>query len=205
MSVAILGGTSGVEADVDSSTKALKVIQLASDGVVQEPKATYRAATTARFAAAAGTAPFFLIYGSATKTIRIQRIRVCAPVLTAVQYLGINVAKYSTASSGGTATALTQTPTDSSVAAATASLCSVYTAAPTAGTKVGDLASRALLGQATTAAAGGIPQDCEFDFRTILSQEEIYLRGTTQGVGVYFNAAPASAVTISVEVEWTEE
>ena len=205
MAIKIIGTTSGQEADVNTASKALLVLRVSADGTILEPKPTYRAATAAVLVAAAGTAPFFLMYGSGTKTIRVQRIRISGLTLTAVAYLNINLAKYSTAASGGTPTALTQVPLDSSIGAATLSLCSGYTAAPTAGTKVGDVSAIRIMGQATTAAAAGIPDYIDFDFRTITGNEEIYLRGTTQGVGLYFNSAPATAVSMLLEVEWTEE
>lgn len=205
MSVKFIGSVSGVEADVHATSKGMLVTKIASDGTLLEPKRTYRASTAVVFAADNGTAPFFLLYGSASTVIRVQRIRISGPTLTAVTYVNVNLAKYSTAHSGGTATALTQTPLDSALAAATLNLCSVFTAAPTAGTKVGDLATVRVLAQATTAAASGIPGVVDFDFRTILGVEEIYLRGTNQGVGLYFTGAPGSAVTMALDVEWTEE
>jgi hypothetical protein len=126
--------------------------------------------------------------------------------LTAVAYLNINAAKYSTAVSGGTATALTKVPDDSLSPAATANLVSVYTAAPTAGSKVGDIDSKRIMGQATTAAAAGIPDIVVFDYRSLsFGMHPPILRGTAEGLALYFNSAPATAVTMSLWVEWTEE
>lgn len=170
-------------------------------------KATYRAATTSTFAAAAGAAMFFAIGGSSTKTVIVQRIKISGLTLTAVEYLSAVAEKWSTAPTGGTSTALTKVPTDSGDAAATATLVQVYTAAPTEGTLVGTVVSQRLLGQATTAAASGQPVDTlEFDFRNAgEGKSGIYLRGTAQVLSLAFGAAPASAVTMSLEVEWTEE
>lgn len=170
---------------------------------------TYRAATVVAFAAAAGTAPFFLLYGSTTgyTTIRVQRLIVSGPTLTAVAYHSINLVKYSTVASGGTSTALVQTPLDSLDGIATASLCSVYTAAPTAGTLVGTLSSRRHLAEATTAVAAAQPPTIEFDLRGTGDDDtdRVLLRSSSEGIGLLFPAAPASAVTIAFEVEWTEE
>lgn len=197
------GGTDQVS--VHPIAKALRVIPYGHDGANRGTKATYRAAT-ASVVAAASTQPFFIIEGSATKTIIVQRIIVSGATLTAVAYLGYEARKYSTAITGGTAVTLTQVPVDSTSAAGTANRCSVYTAAPTAGTLVGVVSAKRTLGQATTAAASGIPDVIEFDFRTLGSENTgIYLRGTSQGLGLAFQAAPATAVTLSIIVEWTEE
>lgn len=174
--------------------------------VQQQGKATYRAAVTASFAAAASTAPFFVIEGSGSKTLIVQRVRITGLTLTAVEYLELTARKYSTASTGGTATTLAQVPMDSSLAAATANVCKVFTAAPTPGTLVGTIAALRILGQAATAAASGLPVSIDFDFRNMGSENTgVYLRGTAQGLGIGFAVAPATAVTLCVEVEWTEE
>lgn len=170
-------------------------------------KTTYRAATTVPFAAAAGAVSFFVISGSGTKTIRVQRIVVSGFTLTAVAYHSIVCEKWSTAAfTGGTPVALTKVPVDSNYAAATAALVQVYTAAPTEGTLVGTIAARRFLSQATTAAAAGsLPPEVVFDFRVMGENNPGVLRGTTESIGLAFAAAPATAVTMSLEVEWTEE
>lgn len=175
--------------------------------VQQQGKATYRAAVTASFAAAASTAPFFVIEGSGTKTITVQRVVVTGPSLTAVAYADITARKYSTACSGGTSTSLLQTPLDSNLAASTANACKSFTAEPTAGTLVGTIAARRVLMQATTPVAGGpLPDSIEFDFRSLGSDNHgVILRGISQGLGIGFAVAPGTAVTLCVEVEWTEE
>jgi hypothetical protein len=186
-----------------AQTMPIEPVVSVGDGSV---KPTYRAATAAALVAAAGTAPFFAIQGSSTKTIKVQRIEISGLTLTAVAYLNINAAKYSTAVSAGTATALTKVPDDSLAPAATANLVNVYTAAPTAGTKVGDIDSKRIMGQSTTAAAAGIPDIVTFDYRSVaFGMHPPVLRGTAEGFALYFNSAPATAVTMSLWVEWTEE
>lgn len=173
-------------------------------------KSTYRAATATAnsgvVVAAASTAPFVCIYGSSTKTVIVQRIYLSGATLTAVAYAAYVAAKYSTAVSAGTPQALTATPMDSNSAAATVTNLNAYTAAPTAGTLVGTISTKRTLLQATTAAAAGVPDVIEFDFRTLGSETSgIYLRGTGQGVCVNFGAAPATAVTLAITLEWTEQ
>lgn len=164
---------------------------------------TYTAASAAALVAAASTSPFFAITGSATRIVRVKRIVLGGFTLTAVAYLNIVATKTSTSVTGGTPTAFTAVPVDSTYAAATATLVQGYTAAPTAGTAVGSVATRRCLGQATTAAAGGYPETTiEFDFT---KQGGIILRGAAQGLELAFNGAPATAVTLAIMVEWDEE
>lgn len=182
-----------------------QVNSLGAVSVAPLQKATYRASTTAVLVAAVTSPnPFFTIYGSATKTIRIQSIVISGLTLTAVAYLNIGLKKYSTAVTGGTSTALTQVPVDANNAAGSATNVNAYTAIPTAGTAIGDLTSRRVLGQATTAAAAGIPQVIDFDFTTGDGQP-VTLRGTAQGIGLYWITAPASTVSMLIRVEYTED
>lgn len=168
--------------------------------------ATYRAASAAVLVAAVtANVPWFVIYGSSTKVIKVQKIIVSGITLTAVAYVNIGVAKYSTAPSGGTAVAYTKIPLDASDVASTASLVQGYTAIPTTGTRIGFINGRRTLGQATTAAAAGFVDQLIFDFSTGSEKDAVTLRGTAQGVGLEWVAAPASATSVLVSVEWTEE
>lgn len=164
---------------------------------------TYRAATTATVVAPADPTSFFYLSGSSSRDVLVRKIAVSGATLTDIAYNSYVVEKFSTAHTAGTATALVKTPTDSLFGAATASLCQVYTAAPTEGTLVGTIACRRVLLQDTTAAAAGIPDIVEFDFTT-LDGGGILLRGIAQGVGLAFGEDPATAVTVGVEVEWQE-
>jgi hypothetical protein len=200
----------------DGSSSSLVQIQIPGSGantapallVRPAPKATYRASTSAsgQVVAAASAAPFFCMQGSATKTVIFQRAYLSGANLTAVAYASYAIGKYSTAVTAGTATALTAVPLDSNSPASSVSLLNVYTAAPTAGTLVGVVSVKKTLLQATTAAAGGIPDVIEFDFRTLGGESSgLDLRGVAQGVCIFFAVAPATAVTLSLAVEWTEQ
>lgn len=174
--------------------------------VTTNVKATYRASTTALLVTATtASVPFFIIQGSSTKTIKVQSILASGVSLTAVAYMNMGCAKYSTAPTGGTATTLTKVPMDSTNASATANLVQVYTAGPTAGTKVGDISCRRQMGQATTAAAAGIPEEIKFDFSDNKDGGTGVLRGTLEGIGLYWITAPASAPSLLLRVEWCEE
>jgi hypothetical protein len=202
----IKSGATSDQLTVDPTSKAARVTRYNSDGSYGGEKATYRAASLDPFVAAVtADVPWFLIEGSASKTIVVKRIAISGMTLTAVAYLAVNVCKYSTAASGGTATSAPLVPTDSNFAAATAAFVKYYTAAPTAGTLVGTVASSRTLAQATTAAAAGLPRDYVFDFGDMPETKGLVLRGTSQGIGLVWATAPATAVTLAVDIEWTEE
>lgn len=202
----IKSGASTDQLTIDPTSKAGRISVYDSLGTYSGPKATYRAAVTSTFNAAAGAAVFFVIQGSSTKTVRVQRIRISGLALTAVAYVNVVAEKYSTAPSGGTPAALVLVPLDSNSAASTVSLCNVYTAAPTEGTLVGTITSVRVLMQAATPAAGGVPDIIDLEFRNLGGETTgVVLRGTAQGLGLAFGTAPATAVTLSLEIEWTEE
>lgn len=200
----IKSGASSDQLTIDATSKAARVTLYDTLGNALSQKATYAASTVSTVAAAASaTAPFFVIYGSASKTIRIQRVVVSGPTTTTLAIQGFELIKYSTAPSGGTATTLTQVPLDSTSSAGTSSLCQVYTAAPTAGTALGTIGSVRMINKSTTAVDGSEMSFYIFDYRNLGENSSVVLRGTSQGVGLELHVA--TATTVSVSVEWTEE
>ncbi len=191
---------------IDAVSKAARVTLYNVDGSYNGEKATYRASTLIPFVPAVTiNIPWFLIEGSASKTIIVKRIAVSGATLTAVAYLTVNVVKFSTAASGGTATSAPMVPMDSIFPAATAAFVKYYTAIPTAGATIGSIATNRCLFQATVAAAAGLTRDYVFDFGDMPETKGIVLRGTSQGLGLIWPVVPASTVTLAVDIEWTEE
>lgn len=169
---------------------------------------TYRGATLNTVVAPVGSTAFFVISGSASVTRRVRKIRVSGSTLTTLAVGSVVASKRSTAQSGGTATTLTRVPVDSAFPAAqTDGLVQVYTGAPTDGTLVGTLACRRQVWKSATVVDGAPFADMEFDFDNKGDDGRlgIPLHGLAQSVTVSFGADPASAVTLAVEVEWTEE
>lgn len=202
----IKSGASSDQLTIDAISKAARVTLYNNDGSYNGEKATYRASSIIPFVPAVTiNIPWFLIEGSASKTIVVKRIAVSGATLTAVAYLAVNVVKFSTAASGGTATSAPMVPVDSTFPAATAAFVKYYTAVPTAGTIVGNIATNRSLFQATVAAAAGLPRDYVFDFGDMPETKGVVLRGTSQGLGLIWPVVPASTVTIAVDIEWTEE
>lgn len=176
-----------------------------SNGSYAGPKRTFRAAFNA-LVAAASTAPFFMVTGAAGKKIRIQRIKVSGPTLTAVQYLNLVLAKFTANHTAGTSSDAVKVALDSADTPASDMLVRGYTAAPTPGAGGTNLIdAQRLLAQATTAAAGGFLDNAEFDFRNCGENKAPALNTQAENLSLSFGTAPASAVTLSVEVEWTED
>jgi hypothetical protein len=163
-------------------------------------EATYAASTTAKTATASGTAAFFELCGSGTKTIRLQRIMVSGTWATAGTG-DIQIRKNSAAATGGTATTLTNTPYDSNSAAATAT-AKYFTVLPTGGaTLVGNIMSESA---AFPLAAGAMTPQLIYVWRDT-DAEAPTLRGAAQCITAGFGTAPGSVPTLSVSSAWTEK
>ena len=176
--------------------------QVDKDGAYIGPRPTYRAA--GNVVAAAGTSAFLTINGAAGKVIRISKIRITGITLTAVQYLRVALNKNSTAFTGGTSTNPTKVPLDSNSPASSATIAQ-YTVAPAGGTVVGSIGEKTVLGQASTPAASASPNEVVFDFTDRDAVGPGILRSAAEGISVLFAAAPASAVTLSYDIEYTED
>jgi hypothetical protein len=141
------------------------------------------------------------IVGSASKQVRVLRFAVSGRASAANQ-LDVQLLKRSSADSGGTPSALTAVPHDSSDAAASA-VATSYGSAPTAGTLVG--AVRAQQINLSAAGSGGAAVPVEFDFGTV-NDKSIVLNAASEGLYLNLNGAAMPAGTVlNVFVEWSEE
>lgn len=171
--------------------------------VFSAQRRTYSASLLLKTATAAGTGPFFSIAGSGTQTIRVQKVLLSGTVATAAIYGDIVLKKTSTATSGGTATALTKAPHDSNSAAATATV-NYYTVLATAGTSVGVVQAQSAVFPLTGTVAAQMAQLSFLDMNRD-PVEAIVLRGTGQCLEMSFGTTPTNAPTLLVSVTWTEE
>lgn len=205
MSVKIIDTVGSQELKIDAISNAARVTLYDTLGNTAGQKATYSAGTNDTVTAAAtATAPFFVIYGSATKTIRVHRIILSGPLTTTLSAQGVTLRKYSTAPTGGTATALAPFPHDSNSAGSSVSLCQVYTATPTAGTVTGILGTRRFMDKSTTVVDGSAFPEIIFDFRAMGGEtSSVVLRGTAQGLGLALHVP--TSTTMSLSIEFTEE
>jgi hypothetical protein len=177
-------------------------------------KATYRAATGALVTTGTVSKTFFALIGSATRKVTVTRFRISGATLTAVAYNAIKVVKNSTASASPDNT-LTCVPLNSAFTAATAAAFS-WTSDQTAGTPVGIIDVYRQLLQATTAAAGGYPDNLILSYGDTpagridspmydVNTSGIVLNGVAEECALQWNASAASAVTLAVSIEWIEE
>ena len=177
------------------STPALNV---SSDGL----KATYQYSVSGFTPVATPTA-MVIIKGSATKTVRIKRIRL-AGVATAQGNMKVQSASWSTAGTLGSAalTALTAVKHDPNDAAATCTVSTVGTANYTTegtGSTVPMLCDRLFMGVTAT----GIITPNEFNFST-RNDKALILRGTSDIIAISGagSAVPSGGVIdISIELE----
>lgn len=199
----IKSGASTDQLTIDPVSKAGRVTVYDTTGRAIQEQATYRAA--GQVVATTSTASFAVMTGSATKTVKVRNVHVSGATATTLAVHSIQIKKYSTAPAGGAPANLTQVPVDSNQGAGTIGTLATSTTAFTDGTLVGVVASRRDILKSSTVVDGA--NFCEHDWNFGVTQEvrPITLRGTTQYIGLNFLAAPVTAVTLDVEVEWTEE
>lgn len=138
--------------------------------------------------------------GSATKTVRVKKIRLEAGATTGLAAT-VLLDKHTVANTGGTlATAPAMVPLDSSDATATA-LAIVYTADPTIDATAKTLSCKTLTFTALTTAPGVVEWDYVKD-----AEHAIVLRGVAQEVFVNFaGVTPGANSTVAWTIVWTEE
>ena len=146
------------------------------------------------------------ISGSATKTIRVTRIRYSG-TSTAATGAAVDVAliKRSTADTAGTSTTPTIVPLDANDAAVSA-VVTAYTAAPTLGTAVGTIVVDKYVPTLATYTATDFPaiSYVEHDFGNRPSHG-VVLRGIAQQLCINFGATPLATNSFDFTLEWTEE
>jgi hypothetical protein len=173
----------------------------------------YRA-TSGFFAPVATPTDIATFYGSSTKTIRLLKIEIVALEANADYITGFQafLIKRSTTPSGGSATSLTQVPENSNNNAGTATNVSSYTANPTPGSAVGNVASAAIvtvnIANPATAVINQSATPGPYILYECQNQEQaITLNSTSEGVAVNLNSVTVlgTSVVISVTFVWTEE
>ena len=174
-----------------------------SELVVTTPakKQTYSAVVTGLVPAASAT-DFFTITGSATKAVRVRSVG-CTGTSTAAGALAVTLIERSAADTGGTSTAPTAVPLDSTDAAATATVAA-YTANPSAlGTSIGAVTSGLLM---TIAPASASLNGVGFSYRPDDVNQTPTLHGTGQVLAVNAGGASfTSGASLTCRVTWTEE
>lgn len=159
---------------------------------------------------AASATDVVCIAGSATKTIRVMRIRISGTAGTLVT-VPISFIRRASVDTGGTAASTTANPNnqitkrDTLNGTATATLIS-YTANPTINDTSGTIFASTNLTLPTTAAATSInPLDYPYVGNIASLAQAPTLRGTSQQFCVNFNATSVTSGLLTGAITWTEE
>lgn len=158
---------------------------------------TYRSTGFALTAATSAT-DLMILSGSASKTIRVKRIKISGSHATGLT-TPIKILLRNVANSSGTPTVQTIVPLDSNNAVATA-VATSYAGVPTTGGLIGNI-DTFLISLALVTGTNSAPLLIEFGKEGV---QEVILRGVAQSICVNLNAA-TTAGTFYITFEWTEE
>jgi len=165
-------------------------------------KPTYIAAVTG-LAVVASATDFFVLTGSASKTIRILRVGVSG-VATTILNTTVRALIRTTADSGGTSSAITPVPYDQNDPAASATAAS-YTANPAVNDGTNRIvASQKMLFNLAAPTAGSESSRLLLDFGNRPSKAPV-LRGTAQQFALNLNGVTVAGGSVDAFIEFTEE
>jgi hypothetical protein len=140
----------------------------------------------------------FTLTGSATRIVKILNCTISATA-TGSAAITFNLLKRSTANTGGTSTVITAVALDSVNQGSAQAIARAYTANPTVGTQVGQIAS-IKKEVVTVAFAGGDYQPYQFNFDT-----PVVLRGINEVFALNLAVQSIAGNNISATITWTEE
>ena len=153
-------------------------------------------------APANATAFVVLAPNGAGRVVRLDRIRINNATLTAAQILRIGLVRYNSLPTGGTFTSPSRAQMINN-GIASFSLFNAYTVAPTGGLATPLVIQEYAINGLDTVATelmSEIYDDYEGDIN-----EDPRVKGDTECFGLAFIAAPASAVTLTINITWTED
>lgn len=166
--------------------------------------ATFAATSVALVPVAAGATDFFCIAGSATRVVRIQRIRISGTATTIVT-VPVLIMKHASLDTGAASATGTQIPIpyahDSNNAAATATTRAWITANPTITDAAPGIIGSSNLQLNLPAAVG---TSVLFDFESRNFMQAPILRGTAQEICLNLNTTAVVAGLLYITVYWTE-
>lgn len=169
-----------------------------------EPVITTYAAMGYGIVPAASATDVACITGSATKVVRVQRVRVSGTAGTLVT-LPVLLTKHTVANTGGTAATSTALPVpgplDSTNAAASATT-TAYTANPTVDATATRVDARAVSLNTTAALVTG--PEADFNYTGQRYSQAPVLRGVAQQLCVNLGGISVTSGLLAVSFEWTE-
>jgi hypothetical protein len=213
-SILVSGGVSNVRVRVSAFTSGTANATLRSAvgaagaffvSSLDGEKATYRAISALFYALPATPTDTFIMSGSSTRTIRVNKIFVQTIANSNAGLINMQVIRRSAANTGGTAVAITPSKADINDANSTIATCQSYTANPTAlGAQVAVIDQQKLL-LPTSPNAFLNPQ--ELDFGQLPGAKSLVLRGTSDflAINLVGSSLPTGGASISTIVQFTEE
>lgn len=172
---------------------------------LSEPSVATYIATGVGIAPASSATDIACLTGSASKVVRVQRMRVSGTAGTLIS-VPVLVTKHASANTGGTAATGTALPVpytlDTNNVAVTAT-ATAYTANPTISDAAPGIVTAAILPlglTGTTLASPGVL----FDFGDLDFAQKPTLRGIAQQLCVNLNATSPSSGLVNVTYYWTE-
>ncbi len=174
-------------------------LQLNSDGSLSVKTANEQSysATIVGLVPPATPTDIFCLTGSATKTVVLKRVDLSGTA-TALTVIDVLITKHSTADTGGTSTAPTAVPHDSTNAAATAAVAA-YTVNPTVGTVVGTLD-----GFKMTLSTTATQNNERIKLYGTEELQAIRLRGTSEQACINLNGVTTGGNNYDISIDWTE-
>lgn len=188
---------------IDATSYAARVTPYDSRGINRGKKQTYCASTDVpQSVAVTVTKTFSSLTGSATKTVRLQRV-VVSGTAAALATVPVVLKKTSAAATGGTPVTMTEIPFVTGATAVTA-VAQMFSAAPTVGTLIGAIDSRLItFGITGTSVYDG--SAAVFDFTNGGEMESPTLSGVAETFELHFGVAAPSTPVVNVAWYWTEE
>lgn len=200
----IKSGATTDQLTIDATSKAARVTAYDNSGSILYRQQSYVGGVTAT-ASAAGTGVLANIKGSATKTVKVYRIRVLATVATTVIITTFLLAKRTVAGSGGTPVVVSPLGVDTNNTAATATM-NLFSALATAGTGGGiiDMQTALIpLTSSTTLTTACI--DFVAPVGTDGALQPWVLRGVAESLEIATLATMTNTPTFGLSAFWTEE
>lgn len=164
---------------------------------------TYRGCESAFTPLADPAIPFFVVQGSATKTVKIRHFKITWACTTGNAAPNVIRLRRYTVISGGTPNNVTPVPLDVNNPTATA-VVSQYSVLPAATPyNTGSISSEYMQWTTNSATLVG-PVSVQLDFG-VDNCQALVLRGTSDFIGIEVAAVAAAGPLMTIRVSWTEE
>lgn len=204
LALALLGLASAAQAQC-IAVGGVNTVPQTGVACLSEPTVDSYAATGIGIVPAASATDIACLTGSATRIIRVQKIRVSGTAGTLIN-VPVMLMKHASANTGGTAATGTALPVPyalDSTDAAVSATATAYTANPTIADAAPGIIDAAILVLTATGTLAG-NTGVLFDYRAHNFSEAPTLRGIAQQICVNLNATSPSSGLVNVSFEWTE-